>query len=576
MRRSLLDDPVTLEVMWSRLVTVADEMQSTLRRTAFSTIVGAANDLGCDILDARGWLVAHATTSNPAFNLTLPHLVQRLGEVFPPESLSPGDVLITNDPWLVVGHLPDFAVVTPFFKNGRLVGYSGSIAHVADIGGLLNLHDSRSIYEEGLQIPPLKLFEAGQRNETLVKIIERNVRAPEMVMGDTMALVAANDVAARQTLAVLDEYQLDDLESLSNAIQDRAEQAMRQAIAEIPDGDYPWRVTFDELDGPMTIGVVVRINGSDMTVDYVEAPPEHPYGGINSTLSYTLARTAYAVNCILTPQIPSNEGLFRPLTVRVPEGTALNARYPACVVDRTKVGWHTNAAIHGALSLAIPDKVPAAGGFKSLHQLIGVDDYGFTYRSLMFSGGGMGAGAEVDGVDAICYPTTSCNVPVELIEKTTSILVTEKEFLPDSGGPGRTRGGAGVRVTIRKPDDLDRPLTMIAHLHHQEHPPYGLHGGHDGTATRALVNGRTASLDEVREELGALELTDTNTHITIETAGGGGFGDPRERSPHKVLDDVRNGFVSPAAARRDYGVSVDLDHLSVERLPSKGEPGPAE
>jgi N-methylhydantoinase B/oxoprolinase/acetone carboxylase alpha subunit len=410
-----------------------------------------------------------------------------------------------------------------------------------------------------LQIPPLKLFDRGERNETLVPLIERNVRTPEMVMGDTMALVAANAVAARQTLAVLGEYELDDLAPLSNVIQDRAERAMRQVIATIPDGDYPWEVIFDELDGPMTIGVVVRVRGADMEVDYVEVPPEHPYGGINCTLSYTLARTAYAVNCILTPQIPSNEGLFRPLTVRVPEGSILNARYPACVVDRTKVGWHTNAVIHGALSLALPDKVPAAGGFKSLNQLIGVDAHGIAFRSLMFNGGGMGAGPTTDGVDAICYPTTSCNVPIEIIEKTTSILVTEKELLPDSGGAGRTRGGCGVRVGIRLPDDFDRPMTAIAHLHHQEHPPYGLHGGQGGTATRARLNGEVASLERVRDELGAMELVDSDLEITIETAGGGGFGNPRERSLAQVVADVRDGLVSREAARRDYGVVVDFD-----------------
>ncbi|MBI3977277.1 MAG: hydantoinase B/oxoprolinase family protein [Chloroflexi bacterium] len=564
-RASLFDDPVALEIIWGRLVTAADEMQAALRRTAFSTIVGAANDLGCEIMDARGWSVAHATTSNPSFNLTIPHLVQRLVPMFPPGTLEPGDVIITNDPWLVAGHLPDFCVVTPFFKGDRLVGFSGSIAHVADIGGLLNMQLSRSIFEEGLQVPPAKLYEAGRRNEMLVSIIERNVRAPEMVMGDITALVTGNAAAARQTLALLDEYGLDDLELLSNAVQARAERAMRQAIAEIPDGDYPGEVTFDELDGPLTLGVVVRVRGSDLVVDFVSVPPEHSHGGINVTRSFACARIFYALNCILTPQIPSSEGLFRPITVRIPEGTILNARYPATVNDRTKVGWQTEPAIYHALASAIPHKVPAPGGFKSTFRLLGTDDNGVPFSSIMFHGGGMGAGLTTDGVDAICFPTSACNVPIEIFESTTAILTDEKEFLPDSGGPGRTRGGASLRVTIGKPADLDRSLTVTAGCHHQGYPAHGLLGGGNGVLTRVVLDGRLLEVHEVRHELGAFELTDPGVRITLETAGGGGFGDPLERDLARVFADVRKGFVSAEAAARVYGVEVDLEGVRAYR-----------
>ncbi|MBI3976775.1 MAG: hydantoinase B/oxoprolinase family protein [Chloroflexi bacterium] len=564
-RASLFDDPVTLEIIWGRLVTAADEMQAVLRRTAFSTIVAVANDLGCEIMDARGWSVAHATTSNPAFNLTLPQLVQKLLPIFPPESLKPGDVLVTNDPWLVVGHSPDFGVVTPFFKHGRLVGFAGSIAHVADIGGLLNAQLARSIFEEGLLIPPARLYEAGRRNEMLVSIIERNVRAPEMVMGDITALVMANAAAARQTLALLDEYGLDDLDALSNAVQARAERAMRKAIDEIPDGDYSFETTFDELDGPMTIGGAVRVRGSDLVVEFTRVPPEHPHGGINCTPNYTPVRCNYVLNCILAPQIPGSEGLFRPITVRIPEGTILAARFPASVNDRTKVGWHADPIIFGALAQAIPEKVPASSGLKSLFRLLGVDDNGVAFRSFMFNGGGMGAGAATDGVHAICYPTSASNVPIEILESLTSVLVAEKEFLPDSAGAGRQRGGCGVRVTIGVHDDLDRPLIVGAAFHNQEYPAFGLAGGRDAAPTRARMDGRPLAVGEIRHELGAYALDDPDVRITLETAGGGGFGEPAERDPARVFADVRAGFVSAEAATRVYGVEIDLERVRANR-----------
>lgn len=560
---AIFEDPLALEIAWSRLVTVVDEMQAALRRTAFSTIVGAANDLGCDILDSRGWLIAHATTSNPVFNLTLPNLVRSLRDIFPPEDLRPGDVLITNDPWLVVGHLPDFAIVTPIFNADRLVGFSGSIAHVADIGGLLDTKLSRSIYEEGLQIPPLKLFDQGVRNETLVSLIAKNVRTPEMTLGDTMALVTANEVAARQTIELLKDYDLADLDPLSDAIQTRAERAMHRAIEQIPDGAYRQRIEFSELNTLMSMEVELRVDGSTMEVEFVDLPPELPVGGINCTLSYTVARVTYTLNCLLTPQIASNEGLFRPIKVIVPEGSVLNPRYPACVSERTKSGWHVTTAVQGALAKALPDRVPAPSGFKSLAHVMGIDDRGHMFRTLMFNGSGMGAGNGRDGAGAVCYPTSSCNVPIELTEETSLVHTVEKELITDSGGAGQFRGGAGVRTTVRPADEVQQPLTFLAALHHLDVPPFGLAGGRPGSPTSAALNGQRLTSQEALDELSARVVTDAVTTVTIETAGGGGFGDPTQRDPQMVLRDVRNGLISVEAARDTYGFDVDLSTLGI-------------
>jgi N-methylhydantoinase B/oxoprolinase/acetone carboxylase alpha subunit len=515
--------------------------------------------------------VAHATTSNPTFNRTLPHFVQHLLRNIDPASLRPGDVVCSNDPWLLCGHLPDIGIVTPFFKEDRLLGFTGSVAHLADIGGLFNAQLARTIFEEGLHLPPVKLREAGALNATVVDIIRRNVRAPEMVLGDINAVLTANAVAASQTGRLLEQYELESLEALSNAVQDRAERAMRNAIAAVPDGDYAYESTFDELDGPMTLGVELRVRGTELDVDFVRVPEEHPYGGVNCTLSYTTARSTYALNCILAPQIPNNEGLFRPIRVLAPEGSILNARYPASVNDRTKVGWHTEPVIYGALSKAVPELVPAPGGFKSLFRLFGVDETGTTFSSFMFNGGGMGAWRGGDGVGPICFPTSACNVPVEILETMTGIEVAEKEMLTDSAGAGRQRGGVGVRVTIHSADRSERPVTVTGILHHQGFPPFGLDGGLEGGRSRLELDGRPLAAEEVRREVGALVLSDSTTRLTLRTAGGGGFGDPLERDPREVLSDVRNGLVSSEAAARQYGVEVELDAMRAMRVRAHSE-----
>jgi N-methylhydantoinase B/oxoprolinase/acetone carboxylase alpha subunit len=562
---TVFDDPISFEIIRGRLVTVADEMQTTLRRIAFSTIVGAANDLGCDILDARGWLVAHATTSNPAFNLTCTHLVQKLVALFPSGGLEPGDVLITNDPWLVCGHLPDFGIVTPIFRGDELVGFTGSIAHVADIGGVLNGSLSNSIYEEGLQVPPMKLYTAGVRNDTLVSLIEKNVRTPEMVMGDLNAMVAANALAAEQTIALLDAYGLTTLEPLSDIFQTRSARAMRHAIGEIPDGDYAAEIELDELDGPLRIGLVLRVRDTEIEVDLVDVPPEHPQGGINCCLSYTIARVTYTLNALLTPELSSSQGLFRPITIRVPEGSILNARYPANVNDRTKTGFHITELIEIALAQALPDRVPSPGAFSCLIEMRGQDDNTVQFNSFVFCGGGMGAGSVTDGADATIFPTSSCNVPIEITEAATGMHVLEKEYVLDSGGAGRLRGGCGVRLTVAAPDDLAQPVIIGIAAHNQEYPPQGLFGGQSGKPTRVRLNGELVPTHEVGAKLAAYELSDPAVRITLETGGGGGFGPPSQRDPSKVLADVRSGLVSPHAAEEEYGVIMDLEQLKAAR-----------
>ncbi|MEW2506879.1 hydantoinase B/oxoprolinase family protein [Amycolatopsis sp. NPDC047767] len=557
------------EVVWGRLVTLADEMLTVLRRTAFSTVVSTGNDLGCEIMDARAWSVAHAVTSNPTFNLTLPHLTAALLETFPAETLREGDVLFTNDPWIGAGHLPDVAVVTPFFKRGRVVGFAGSIAHVSDIGGLLNQSEARSVYEEGVYFPPLKLYDAGVRNDAVFSTLRGSVRTPELVIGDINAIVTANSVAATHTVDLLDEYGLDDLQQLSDAVQSRAEKAMRATIESIPDGTYPFELTFDELDGELTLGVELVVSGSDLLVDYVRVPPQHPHGGINSTLTFTTARTTYALNCLLTPQIPSNQGLFRPVRVQAPSGSVLNPVHPASVNDRTKVGWHVIPLVQGALAGVLPERIPAAGEFKSSLRLIGTGAHDVAVSSLAFTGGGLGAGHGGDGVDAICYPTSSSSIPVEIYETTTGARIGRKELAPGTAGAGRFRGGHGQVVTLRPPR-AGSGLTLAAGCHQQSHPPFGLAGGLAAQPTEARIDGIAVPVSETSARLGALPFDAGAPTVTLRTAGGGGHGSPVDRPVEAVLRDVRDELLSVEEALDVYGVTVDLEALTATRRPSPG------
>jgi 5-oxoprolinase (ATP-hydrolysing) len=537
-------DPVSLEVMWSRLVNITEECWVTIWRTAFSTIIGEAQDFGCELLDAGGESLAHSPRSMPVFNLTLPRAVKALLREFPSETLRDGDVLITNDPWICAGHLFDVALVTPVFRDGRVVALVGSIAHCSDIGGTRDYQRVREVYEEGLQIPPMKLFEAGALNRTLFSLIERNVRKSDMVLGDIYAQHGANLVAAERLLAFMDAYDLSDLEALATEVQHRAEVAMREAIGATPDGTYRARVGFDGVGDPLELAVAVHVEGDAMRVVW-EAPPQLPRGGINCTLNYTAAHTVYALKCILTPDIPSNAGCFRPISVEAPEGSILNCRYPAAVNQRTQTGWYCAPAIFAALADVLPDRVQAFTGLPMGAGAYGLDGDGSVYNDHLFQGGGQGASLHGDGVSALLYPTSAGNTSIEMFETRTPLVVEEKAFIADSGGAGRHRGGLGQRVSVRKLHDDGHPALLSLHPQGMLVSTPGLHGGRAGSLARIVLERPEGPLADL-ELHGLAELRTPADRCLIEMPGGSGFGDPRERDPELVERDLREGFVTSA------------------------------
>lgn len=517
-------DPVGLEIMWSRLIAVADEMWTTVLRTAVSAVIGSAQDFGCELLDASGNGLAHATRSMPVFNLVMPEVTRAMIAQFPVETMQPGDVFITNDPWLCAGHLDDIAVITPIFAGGRVAAFASTVAHLSSIGGMLDRIRARDRYEEGLFIPPTRLFAANVPNDTLFAIIEANVRQPDMVLTDIEACVAANEVGAMRVRAFLEEYGLDDLATLAQVVQERSERAMRHAIEDLPDGIYVNSDIVETPDQDVELHGRIEIRGDQIFVDYAGSAPEQPVGGINCTFSYTRAHTVYPLKCLLTPGTPNNEGCFTPMHVKAPEGSILNAGRLAPVNSRTQTGWHIHSLIFGALAPAMPDRVQAGNGLMYALYAAGSERNGRSFTTYFFAGGGRGAGGGKPGLGYNCFPSSASNVPVEALESRVPIMVEERVIMPESGGDGIYPGTPGHRFTLRRLPRSGADVRLYLHPDRLRHPAPGLFGGGHGNRTRVLLNG--ASLADADGHLmqGEVVLASDDDRFTSEMAGGGGIG----------------------------------------------------
>lgn len=544
-------DPISLEIMWARLVTVAEEMWTTVCRTAFSLVISDAQDFACELLDPNGEPIVHSPRAMPVFNLSLPRSVKAILEHYPPHTLEPGDVLVTNDPWLCAGHLFDIAVVTPVFREKMLVGLVATVAHVADIGGTRNQLTTREIFEEGLQIPPMKLFEAGRKNDTLFRLLAQNVRDSEQVIGDVHALVSANGMGASRLLEFMSDYGMADLQALTAVVQRRSEKAMRDAIRALPDGVYRAECRTNPANGELLLPLKLTVAGDEIELDFDGAPPQLAQGAFNSTLNYTAAQATYPLKCILTPDVRGNAGCYRPFTVKAPEGSVVNCVRPAAVSQRTRTGWYLGPAVFRALAQAMPERVQAFTGTSVNPRFYGRDAQGQTYSDLFFSGGGQGGSAGADGKSALLWPTSAANSSTELFESRVPVLVVEKTLLGDSGGPGKFRGGLGQRVRFRKlyDDGLD---TMISFFPDTVIQP-GLFGGLPGQQGSGRVIGADG---RVLRECGTgnlLFVREAEEVVEVVLGGGSGYGDPRERAPGAIEQDIALGLVSEAAAMRDYG-----------------------
>ena len=529
-------DAVELELLWRRLISLVDEAAAALVRTSFSTLVRESYDFSCIITDASGQSLVQATESIPSFIGTLPETVKHFLKFFPPETLHPGDVLITNDIWLGTGHLPDITVAKPIFRNGILVAFSASTAHAPDIGGKIRSPEPREVFEEGLQIPPLKLMRAGEADETLIAILRKNVRTPEQTMGDLWAQVVALDLMEERLHVLMEQADLRDLSSLASEIHQRCEAAMRSAIAALPNGTYTSELQTDGLmDKPVTLKLALTIEDDRIIADYTGTDAQVDRA-INCALCYTYAMTMYGVKVCTSPNLPNNEGAWRPISIVAPEGCIVNPVFPASGGSRMLIGHYLPILVFGCLGQVVPDRVMAACGSPmwGMNQS-GVNASGKPYANMFFYNGGMGANRRGDGISCLSWPSNVSSTPIEITEHIAPLRVHYKRLRPDSGGVGRHRGGLGQEIALESRSATPIAVSFLAER--TIFPAFGIEGGKSGAVGVLRLNGQ--KIDPKKQYV--LMHGDT---VTLATPGGGGHGNPDQRDEVKQRMDVQFGYTS--------------------------------
>jgi N-methylhydantoinase B len=542
-------DAIALEILWNRLLSVCNEQQVTLMRTAFSTIVRESQDLACGAFDTHGFMIAQSLTGTPGHINAMATGVRHFLEAYPPARLQPGDVLVTNDPWQTAGQINDLTVLTPAFSGNRIVGYFASTCHAPDFGGRILSAEAHEVYEEGLRIPITKLFDAGEPNHELIKIIRANVRTPEETVGDLYAQASSNAVGVRSLLAFMREFELETIDPLAEQIISRSERAMRDSIRAIPNGRYEHETWSDGFEEPIHIQVAVTVEDEDIFIDFAGSSPQSARG-INVVMNYTHAYASFAVKAAVSPDVPHNEGSFRPVRVTAPRGSILNCIEPAAVASRHLIGHFLPGVIFGALAKALPGRL-MAGGAEPVWITIwrgesraSQDPFLFT----LFQLGGAGARATKDGLSATGFPSGVGGVPAEVVESLAPLIVHRRELRADSGGAGKFRGGLGQRTEIGRLGDGSWSVAAI--IDRVKFPGEGLDGGKPGARGEFLVD------ESARPQPKALVPLSPQSRVQLNLPGGGGYGNPFGRDPAAVLGDVVKGYVSLEAAARDYGVVI--------------------
>ncbi|MFT8247091.1 hydantoinase B/oxoprolinase family protein [Roseomonas sp. BN140053] len=561
---SMSGDPmalIRLQVMWDRLIAVVEEQAQTLVRTGFSTSTREAGDVSAGVFDATGAMLAQAVTGTPGHVNSMARAVRHFLTDFPADTMRPGDVFITNDPWKGTGHLHDFTVVTPVFRGESLVALFACTCHVIDVGGRGMGPEARSNYEEGIYIPIRRFATAGVVDTTLVDLIRCNVREPVQVVGDIYSLAGCNEVGSRRLLRMMEEFGIADLDALGTHILDRSREATLEAIRALPKGTWRNEMQVDGYDEPLTLVATMTVAEDEIRVDFTGTSPPSGYG-INVPFCYTEAYSSFGVKCIVAPKVPNNEASLAPIRISAPEDCILNAKWPLPVATRHITGQLLPDLVIGCLGQALGGHVPAEGT-SCLWNLMALGGPGAVdaspvelmkarvFNVMSFHSGGTGARPGKDGLSATAFPSGVRNVPIEVTEALSPLLVRRKEYRTDSGGAGEFRGGLGQVMEVISLDDA--PYTVSANYDRVLFPPRGRDGGRDGkTGTLTLKSGKVLA-GKGRQPVGRGET------LVINMPGGGGLGDPRKRDPALVARDVRLGMVSPEAARDEYGVVLAAD-----------------
>jgi N-methylhydantoinase B len=560
-------DPITLEILWKRLVSIVDEADASVIRTAFSSLLRDAHDYTCMFTDSRGQELVQGTLCTPGMAGAMALGMKKVVKSIPLEDYKDGDVFIVNDPWLLAGHLNDVCVWSPIFFKGKPVAFTACIFHHTDIGGR-TASDNRDVYAEGLYIPLTKLYDAGKLNKDIVNLIRWNVRTPKEFDGDIRSQVAANHVCSQKVIEMMEDEELDNLDELADEIIDRTEKSMRNSIEQIKDGIYKHEGIIEGAGSKQDIPIKlsVKVDGSEIHVDF-DGTSKQVDWGVNVVYNFTYAYVFMAIKSGFDPGVPINEGATRPIKMTAPKGSIVNCTFPAAVAARMVVGHFMTEMVFNALAIAAPDNIIAGSGGTPAQTNIfhGTFANGNPWHTMIIRGGGMGASSKFDGHHCAIFPANGANTPVEIIESDTSMIVESRSLINDSGGPGKQRGGIGRQMIIRSPKEDENghgencvgTTSIAVQAGRYIYPPEGMFGGKEGSLAQYLKNGKNA-------DPSTLTFCDPGDTISFVSAGGGGYGNPFERDPETVERDVQYEYVSIEKAKTDYGVVITPDTLKLD------------
>ena len=527
------------QVMWNRLLSVVEEQGQTLVRTAFSPIVRECGDISAGVFDLDGRMMAQAVTGTPGHVNSMAESVKHFINHFPLKTMKEGDIFITNDPWMGTGHLNDFVITTPCFKNNKIVGLFSCTSHLTDIGGLGVGPDATDVHMEGLYIPMLKLADKGVMNKTLLKLISQNTRQPVETEGDVYSLAACNDIGCRRLIEMMDEFQISNLKNLSDFIYNKSLLAVENEIMKIPNGVYKNSMMIDGFEKDIKLEAKLTVSKKSISVDFTGTSEKSKFG-INVPLSYTKAYTCFGLSCLVSAEIPNNAGSLYPFEISAPIGSILNAPYPAAVCARHIIGQMLPDMVFGCLEKAIPDKVPAEGA-SCLWNITfrGNTDRGANNNTLFavtaVVNGGTGARPIKDGLSATAYPSGVRGTPVEINEAVAPLLFLKKEYNPGSGGKGKFNGGLGQVIEIKSA--IDKDMDLLASFDRIKFPARGRLNGGDGKAGQVSVKNKRKLNGKGTQVIKAGEI------LEIFTPGGAGLGNYSERDNELIQTDIENELI---------------------------------